>query len=110
LGDLSAVDGEGAFGAGDGTEAAAGGAGLLGPQGGGLLFQEGSESAFEDTGGGGAGDLFHGVYIDVGARPVGAEGATGDNFAPLRREVLNLLEALRGRITLRHTSSCLVLR
>jgi hypothetical protein len=70
--------------------------GLLLAQGVGLLFQEGLQGAFGQAGGGGVGDLFHGIQTDVEPGPFGAEGAPGNALAPLGRETLDLLELLGG--------------
>src|SRR5215468_8228696 len=69
---------EGPWFAMDGTEPTAGGAGLLLAQGVGLLFQEGLQGALRQTSSGGAGDLLHGIQIDVQPRAAVAEGASGD--------------------------------
>jgi hypothetical protein len=85
------------------------GAGLLGSQGVRLLLQQDGEGAFGEAGSGGAGDLFHGLEIDGGARPSITEGAASDDLAPLGGEVADGLEVLRGGGTLRHGESFLVL-
>jgi hypothetical protein len=68
------------------------GTGLLLAQGVGLLFQEGLQGAFGEPGGGGVSELLHGVEIDVASGAVVAEGASGNDVAPLCREVLELLQ------------------
>jgi hypothetical protein len=82
----------------------------LGPQGVGLLFEEGLQSSLVEPGGGGLGDLLHGVEIDVEPRPLVAEGASGDDFAPLGGQIAEFLELLGGELASRHGVSCLGVR
>jgi len=62
----------------------------------GLLLEEGLQGPLREPGGGGVGDLLPGAEIDVESGPVVAEGAPGDDFAPLGGEVLEFLEFLGG--------------
>jgi hypothetical protein len=78
------------------TKLLAVGAGLFGAECLGLLFQEGSEGSLRQSSGSGSGDLLHGLEIDVQARARLAEGATGNDFAPLGSEFTDFLELLRG--------------
>jgi hypothetical protein len=109
LGERAGADVQGALGAADGTEASAVGARSLGAEQLGLLFHQGSEGVFREAGGGGRGDLLHGVEVDVGARPGLAEGVPGHDLAPARGQVPDLLELVRGELATRHGQSCLVL-
>jgi hypothetical protein len=65
LADGPAGDLQGAGFAVDGTGGAAVGAGGLGAEGLGLLFQQGGEGALGQAGGGGVGELLHGVEVGV---------------------------------------------
>jgi hypothetical protein len=75
-----------------------------------LSLQEGLQGALVEAGGGGLGDLLHGVEVDVEARAVVAEGAAGDDFAPLGRQITEFLELLGGKLASRHDGSCLGVR
>jgi hypothetical protein len=86
VGQLPASDGQGPWLAVDGTGAAAVGAGLLAAEGLGLQLQEGVEGSFRQACRGGAGDLLQGLEVEVGAGAGLAEGAAGDNLAPLGGE------------------------
>jgi hypothetical protein len=66
------------------------------------LFQEGGEGPLGQAGGSGSGDLLHRLEIDVQAWAELAEGATGNDFAPLGREFTDFLELLRGDLGTRH--------
>lgn len=79
----------------DGTRPAAVGTGLLVAQAGRLLFEQRLQRAFGEAGGGGLGDLFQGVEIDVESGAALTEGATGDDFTPLRRELTEFVQLLR---------------
>jgi hypothetical protein len=59
------------------------------------LFQQGGEGPLGQAGGSGSGDLLHGLEIDIQARAGLAEGATGNDFAPLGGEFTDFLELLR---------------
>jgi hypothetical protein len=78
------------------TKLFAGGAGVLGAERLGLLFQEGGEGPFGQAGSRGRGDLLHGLEIDIQARAGLAEGTTGNDFPPLGSEFTDFLELLRG--------------
>jgi hypothetical protein len=56
---------------------------LLSAEGLGLLLHEGRQGALGNAGGGRLGDFFHGGQIDIESRSLLAEGASGDDFAPL---------------------------
>jgi hypothetical protein len=56
------------------------------------LVQEGGEGALEQSPGGGVRDLLQGQEIDVQTGAGVAEGAAGDNFAPLGCQVTEVLE------------------
>jgi hypothetical protein len=66
-----------------GTELSAVGTGLLVGEFLGLLLEEEFQGPFGEALGGGSSDLFHGSEIDVESGSVFAEGAFGNNFAPL---------------------------
>jgi hypothetical protein len=104
--ELSAADREGAWLALDGARPAAGGTGLFGSQGLSLLFEAGLQGPFGQAGGGRLGNLLHGVEIDVEPGSGVAEGASGDDFAPLGSEVTQFLELLGGKLASRHGASC----
>ena len=96
LGQLAAGEGERPLLAAHGTEPAAVRAGLLRPQRVRLLTEQHVQGPFGDSGGGGPGDLLHGLEIDGGARAGLAEGPAGDDFAPLGGEVADGLKFLGG--------------
>jgi hypothetical protein len=75
----------------------------------GLLFQQGGEGALGEAGGGGAGELLHGVEVGVEAGAALAEGAAGDDLAPAGSEVADFLEELGGKFATRHGRYHLVL-
>ena len=58
----------------------------------GLSFEQIGEGSFGESGGGGIGDLFHGVEIDVESGSVVAEGSSANNFAPIGDELADFLE------------------
>src|SRR5205823_5688647 len=89
---------------------AAVGARRLGAEGLGLLLQEGAEGALGQTGRRGRGDLLQRLEVDVGAGAGLPEGATGDDFSPLGRQLTDFLDLLGRESALRHEQSCLVLR
>ena len=103
LGERAGADVQGPLGASDGAGAPAVGAGLLGAEPLGLLFQQGGEGALGQAGGGGRGDLLHGVQIDLGPRAGLAEGVPGHDFAPARSQVTDFLEFLRRELATRHS-------
>jgi hypothetical protein len=109
LGQLAAVKRQGAVLAADDAGPPAVGAGLFRPQGIGLLADQDREGTFGQAGGGGAGDVLHGLEIDLRAGPGVTEGTAGDDFAPLGSEVADFLEVLGGKLVTRHGLSCLVL-
>jgi hypothetical protein len=109
LGEWTGADAQRSLRASDRAAASAVGAGLLGAEPVSLLFQQGGEGTFGQAGGGGSGDLLHGVQIDVGSRPGLAEGMPGHDFAPAGGEVPDFLEFLGGEGAVRHGQSCLVL-
>jgi hypothetical protein len=74
-----------------------------------LLSEQDGQGPFGHAGGGDAGDVLHGLEIDIRARPGVAEGASGDDFAPLGGEVADFLEVLGRKLAMRHGLSCLVL-
>lgn len=89
-----------------GARAPAVGTGLLLTQGVGLLFEKGLQGALGESRGSGAGDLLHGIEIDVKSGSVVTEGAPGDDFTPLGGQVTEFLEFLGGELTARHNASC----
>ena len=58
----------------------------------GLLFQEGGQGALGEAGGGGVGELLHGLEIGVPSPAVVAGGASGNDFAPAGSAVTDFLE------------------
>ena len=81
----------------DGAELAAAGAGQGLPEAPGLLGGGLLQGAGRQATGGGDGDLLHGGEIDLEARAIVAEGVADDDFAPLVRQVVDLLEVLGGK-------------
>jgi hypothetical protein len=106
---LSGVQGEGAFFALQGAEVSTGGAGDLGGEGLSPLLEEGGAGALGEAGGSGGGQIFHGLEIDRSVGSSLAEGAAGDNVAPLGREVADFLHLLGRESAACHGESCLVL-
>jgi hypothetical protein len=106
---LAAVEGQGAVLTLDRAGPPTVRAGLLRSQPLGLLLEQDAEGAFADAGGGGAGHVLHRLEIDFRARSGVAEGAAGDDFAPLRGKVPDDLEFLGRELATRHSLSCLVL-
>jgi hypothetical protein len=91
---LSATDSQEPFLAAEQTRTAAARARLLVAEGLGLQFQEGVERPLGEASGGGAGDLLQGVEVEVGAGAGVAEGAAGNDFAPLGGEGADVLKNL----------------
>src|SRR5207248_3253678 len=71
---------------------AAVGARRLGAEGLGLLLQEGAEGALGQTGHRGGGDLLQRLEDDDAAGACRREGATGDDFSPLGRQLTDFLD------------------
>jgi len=109
LGELTAVEGQRPAFASDGAGPAAVGAGLLRPQGVGLPAQQGGQDPFGQPAGGSAGDVFHGLEIDIEARAGIAAGTSGDDLAPPRGEFTDILEFLGRKLATRHGLSFLEL-
>jgi hypothetical protein len=103
---LRAMELERAWLAAEGAKPPAIGTGQLLAQGLGLLFKEGLHSPFGEAGGGGLGDLLHGGEIDVESGSVVAEGASGDNLAPLGSEAAEFLDFVEGEGAVCHDASC----
>jgi len=97
---------ERAFLAAEDTRPPAVGTGLLLAQGGGLSFEEGLQGSLSEAGGGGEGNLLHGGEIDVESGTVVAEGASGDDFAPLGGEATEFLDFVGRKATACHDASC----
>jgi hypothetical protein len=94
-GELAALDGQGPVFVIDPAGPAAVRAGLRGAEGLGLLFQEGAEGALGQATSGGRGDLLHGHQVDRAVWARLAEGTAGDDFPPLGRQGVDLLQSLR---------------
>jgi hypothetical protein len=75
-------------------------------QGQGLLFEEGLQGALGEASGGSEGDLLHSSEIDIESVSLVAEGASGDNFAPLCGEATEFLDFLGGEVAVCHNASC----
>ncbi len=75
----------------------------------GLPFEEVGKGSFGESGGGGLGDLFHGVEIGVESGSVVAEGSPADNFSPVSGEFADLLNQFRGKLAGWHDRYYLVL-
>ena len=73
---------------------AAVGARLLLAEGQGLLFQKGGKGALGQAGRSRGGELLEGGEVDGESGALFAEGAAGDDFAPLGGEVAEFLEVL----------------
>ena len=95
--------------AADGTGPSAVGTRLLLAQGGGLAFEQRLQSAFGETGGRRLGDLLHGVEINLKSGAIVAEGAAGDDFAPLGGELAEFVEVVRRQVAPCHAPSSLEL-
>jgi hypothetical protein len=78
----------------DGAQLLAGRTGLRVGQGLGLLGQQGGEGALEQPLRGGLGGLLEGEQVGVQGGAGVAEGAPGNDFAPLGGEVTDVLEFL----------------
>ena len=102
-----ALDMERALLTADGTRPPALRTGLVLAQRLGLLFEHGLQGALSEAFSGGLSDLLHGVQIDVESGAIVAEGAAGNDFAPLRGEVAELLKFLGGKASACHDASCL---
>ena len=107
VGEGAAVADQRAWLVGDRAQLAAGGAGVVGGEGLGLLLQEGGEGALGQAAGGGGGDLFQGEQIDVQAGAGVTEGAAGDDLAPLGRQITDILEFFGCESRSGHGLSCL---
>lgn len=93
----------------DRTDRTALGTGLGGAQGLRLLVEEGGECPVGQPVRGGLGQLLHEIEVDVQAGARGAEGAAGNDFAPIGGEGPDFLEHLGRKRTAWHGKSCLVL-
>jgi hypothetical protein len=60
----------------------------------GLLGQQGGQGALEQALSGGLGSLLEGEQVGVHGRTAVAEGASGNDFAPLGCKVTEILELL----------------
>lgn len=100
---------QGAGFAGQGTEGTTVGTGNLFAERLGLLFQQGGQGPFGQAGGGGAGELLHGLEVGVQPRTVVAESTSGHNFAPAGGEVVDFVEEFRRKFTACHGLYYLVL-
>jgi hypothetical protein len=90
-----------------GAGRAAGRAGLLWAEDVGLLFQEGAQGALSQSGGSGGGNLFQGGEVAVEPGTLIAEGPSGNNFAPLGGQIVDVLEVLGREMLPCHALSCL---
>jgi hypothetical protein len=104
-----ALDVEGAWLDLERAESAAVGTGLLRAHRLRLLLQGSREGALGESGGSGLGDLFHDGQIDVESWALVAEGAPGDDFAPLDGQCADFLEVLGGNFGACHRLSYLAL-
>jgi len=109
VGDTTALDGQGSVLGTDKAEAAAIGAGLLGPQAARLLLEKDLQRALVQAVGGGRGDLLHGGEIDAEVGSVVSEGAACHDFSPASGEFVDLTEFYSGDLALGHLQSLLVL-
>jgi hypothetical protein len=85
---------ERAFAVLGGTERTALGTGLFGRESLGLLVEEELQGSFGEPVRRHGGNLLHGPEVDVQAGPVVAEGPLGNDFPPLGREGVELVEFL----------------
>src|SRR5262249_58644050 len=83
------------------------GAGLLGAQPLGLLFDQGGEGSFGEASGSRRSDLLHRVQIDIGAWAGVAESVAGNDLAPAGSQSTDLLEVFSGELTTWHGQPCL---
>ncbi len=94
----------------EGTKPSTVGTGELLAQGVGLLFEQGLQGALGEAGSGGLCDLLHSGEIDIESGAVIAEGASGDDFAPLGGEAAELLDFVGGEVAVWHDASCVEVR
>jgi hypothetical protein len=69
---------------------------LLRAEGFGLLFEQGGQGPLGQAAGRLLGQLFQGGEVHLQPRALLAEGPPGHDFAPLGRQLTDLLEVLRG--------------
>ena len=72
-----------------------------------MLSEQDGEGAFGKSSSGSAGDVLHGLEINLGAGALFPEGASSNDFAPLGGEVTEVLEILRGNLDRSHELSFL---
>ena len=104
---LAALHVKGAILAAEGTMPSTLGTGLLFPQGNGLLFEKGLQGSFGESRRRRAGELLHGIEIDIEAGAFVAEGTAGDNFAPLSGEGSEFLKLFGSEGAACHDASCI---
>jgi hypothetical protein len=73
-----------------------------------LLLQGSGQGSLGQTSRRGAGDLLHGVEVNIQARTVVAKGAAGNDFAPTGGKVTDLLQLFGSELASWHGVSCLV--
>ena len=64
----------------------------------GLLFEERLKGSFGESLSGIGGNLLHAAEINIESRPIVAERPFRNNFAPLGRQVTDILEFLGGSV------------
>jgi hypothetical protein len=110
LGHCAAGPVQGAGFAAQSTGGAAVGTGYLFAERLGLLFQQEGEGALGEARRSGVGQLLHGLEVSIQSGAAVAEGAAGDDFAPLGGQVTEFLELLGGKLASRHRSTRLGVR
>src|SRR6516162_7735769 len=83
----------------------AGGARDLRRQGLGLLFEQGGKCALGQAGGGSDGNLLQGSQVGVQTGPGVAEGASCHDLTPAGRQITDILECFRGKLSSGHALS-----
>jgi hypothetical protein len=73
------------------------------------LFQQGGEGPLGEAGGGGVGELLHGLKVGVQAGATVTEGTAGNDFAPTGGEVTDFLEEFGRKFATCHVRYRLVL-
>ena len=86
----------------DRTGALTVGTGVLRAEGLGLLLQEGIDGALDQAAGGLQGQLLQVAEVDVQARPLRPESASGNDFAPRGRQLADLPEVFRAGMSAGH--------
>jgi hypothetical protein len=93
----------------DGTKALAVGAGVLGSESLGLLFEQGGDGAFDQSAADLQGQFLHDREADIRSGSLGPEGTPGDDFSPLGGELAEFADVFRTWWGARHGLASLAL-